>query len=343
MIAAAALVVASAWATYVVTRPPDDPGGTLPYTLVEVTEGQVGASVQMNTIAKWAPTPLGANRASGVITTVDVTSGAKVAQGEKLYSVDLRPVFVAEGAVPSFRDVGSGLTGDDVKQVQQMLADLGFYDGPVVGESGAGTAAAIRAWQRSNGVEATGIVESRSLIFVPSLPARVSLDSAVVHVGATLVGGEQVLSGISDSPTFTVPVTDAQATNMPVGTRVEISGPDNADWVGYVSAQTRDDASGVVTATLTGRDGNGICGTQCERVPVTGETALNSTIVTVEATQGLVVPSAALVSGADGTIAVVDETGLRLPVKMVTSARGMSVIDGVTAGTRVRVPGDVRP
>jgi hypothetical protein len=35
---------------------------------------------------------------------------------------------------------------------------------------------------------------------------------------------------------------------------------------------------------------------------------------------------------------VVDEEGQELPVTIITSAKGMSVIEGVEAGLRVRVP-----
>ena len=49
-------------------------------------------------------------------------------------------------------------------------------------------------------------------------------------------------------------------------------------------------------------------------------------------------PSAALTTNAAGEIALIDESGARIPVTVVTSARGMSVIEGADAGARVRVP-----
>ena len=61
-------------------------------------------------------------------------------------------------------------------------------------------------------------------------------------------------------------------------------------------------------------------------------------IVIVESVTGLTVPSAALLSKADGSIVVIDSEGIEYPVTVVTSARGLSIIEGVDAGTRVRVP-----
>ena len=81
-----------------------------------------------------------------------------------------------------------------------------------------------------------------------------------------------------------------------------------------------------------------MCADECAQVPVTGQSFLTSRIVIVESVTGLTVPSAALLSKADGSIVVIDSDGIEYPVTVVTSARGLSIIEGVDAGTRVRVP-----
>ncbi|WP_282838110.1 peptidoglycan-binding domain-containing protein [Microbacterium flavum] len=333
---------AVAWAVAAVTEPAADPLETTDFTLVEVTSGEVGSSIQLNSVAEWTPEPAGANRAAGVVTGVQVEAGAEVAQGSVLYTVDLRPVVIAQGNVPAFRDIGDRSVGADVRQVQQMLTDLGFYRGEIGGEAGAMTVAAIKAWQKSLGVDQTGVVGAGDVIFVPTLPTRVALDPELIRRGASMTGGEQVLSALPASPDFTIPVTDAQAGMIPAGTRVEITSPDGDVWTGFTGEQTRDADTGTITLALSGEDGAAICGDQCSQVPVTGQASLASKIVTVETVDGLVVPSSALVTGADGQLAVIDETGGRLPVTVTTSARGMSVIDGVDVGTKVRVPGQAK-
>jgi len=137
---------------------------------------------------------------------------------------------------------------------------------------------------------------------------------------------------------FMEQVTDGQAGMMPTGTRVEITSPEGAVWEGFVRDQVRDEQTGTVIVSLQGADGGVVCGADCGQVPVAGQALLGSRIVTVEPVAGLVVPSAALVTGADGQVAVIAETGERIPVNVAASARGMSVIDGVAEGTRVRVP-----
>lgn len=332
-----------AWAVLTVLRPASDPLASSEHTYVEVVEGEVGASISLNTIAEWAQVPVGTNRASGVVTTVDVAPGAEVSQGAVLYTVGLRPVAVAQGDVPMFREIRAGVKGADVRQLQEMLGALGHYDGAMDGEAGAGTTAAIERWQDALGVAETGVVSEGDVIFVPRLPTRVALDGEMVHRGASLAGGEEAVQGLSAAPLFWVPATDAQAAMMPTGTAVEVTSPDGQIWSGETGEQERDAESGTIEVAVVGVDGAALCADACGQIPVSGQTLLTSKIVTVEQVAGLVVPSSALVTLADGGVAVIDETGTRVPVEVVTSAKGMSVVTGVDAGARVRVPASDEP
>jgi localization factor PodJL len=48
-------------------------------------------------------------------------------------------------------------------EVQQELAQLGYYQGPIDGIVGPVTQAAIAAYQRDNGLPATGAIDTRLL------------------------------------------------------------------------------------------------------------------------------------------------------------------------------------
>jgi peptidoglycan hydrolase-like protein with peptidoglycan-binding domain len=323
-----------------VLTPAEDVLESTPFTYVSVEPGEVGASIQLNTVAEWTPVPVGANRAAGVVTGIAVGAGDEVAPGSTLYSVDLRPVVVAQGEVPAFRAIGLDAEGPDVAQLQSMLAARGFYSGAVDGKAKAGTVRAIKAWQKSTGVPQSGVVEVGDIIYVPTLPTRVALDEELIFRGATLTGGEEAVQGLPTSPTFEVPVTEAQAAMMPAGTRVQISSPEGGEWLAYAVEQKPEQDTGNVIVSLEGEAGTLICADQCGQIPVTGEAILRSMIVTVEPAQGLVVPSAALVTTADGQTAVIDEGGGRVPVTVLAAARGMSVVEGIDQGVRVRIPGE---
>ena len=63
-------------------------------------------------------------------------------------------------AVTDFENLENGSEGDLVKEVQQILEDLGLSAGGVDGMYGAGTAGSVSAFQESAGLEATGIVDA---------------------------------------------------------------------------------------------------------------------------------------------------------------------------------------
>ncbi|GAA2449456.1 peptidoglycan-binding domain-containing protein [Agromyces soli] len=328
------------WAATSVFAPPDEVTAST-YTYVDVVDGEVGSSVRLTTMAAWRQVPAGTNRAAGTVTSVELAAGDEVRTGSVLYSVELRPVVAAVGTVPAFRPIGRDAQGPDVRQLQQLLTDLGHYDGLVDGGFGPRTEAAVKAWQDSLGLPADGVVQAGDLVFLPELPGRVTLDDELVRPGASLSGGEQLVSMLPRQPEFTIPVSRAQAATMPVGTAVEIEAPDGGAWSAVIVAQEPSaEADDQVGLRLGAAGGTPICVDACTKIPVLGDARLSSTVITQAPTSGLVVPAAALRSSADGAVAVIDREGRSHPVTVLASARGMAVVDGVRAGLRVRVPAD---
>lgn len=333
---------AGGWALSAVLRPAEDPLEEATHTTAVVEQGEVGESLQLNTVAHWGSVPDGINQASGTVTAVGVSPGEEVVPGTVLYTVNLRPVVVASGQTPAFRVMKRDDEGDDVAQLQQMLGALGFYGGYADGEFGPGTETAVKLWQESLGLDDTGVVDLGDVVFVSSLPARITVDAEVVSRGATLSGGEEVLRVLPDAPTFRIPATDAQAGMIPAGTHVEITSPEQGVWQGVAGERSTDEQSQTIMITVDAEGEPTVCGDECEQVPVGGETVLASKIITTPTVDGLVVPAAAIVTGADGHTALINDDGERIAVSVVASAQGMSVIEGdsVTAGMKVRVPGE---
>ena len=334
----AAAVVGVGWALVTVLSPAEDPLAATPFTFVAVQSGEVGASIRLNVVADWASIPVGVNQAAGVVTGVVVGAGDEVKQGTVLYRVNERPVVIAQGTVPAYRNLGEGAVGADVSQLQTMLAAAGVFGGSAEGTYGSGTTAAVRAWQKALGVEQTGVVGRGDVIFVPTLPTRITLDRDIITRGASLSGGEEAVQGLSAAPTFVIPVTTEQATRIPAGTVVKVMSPEGDTWVAVAADHVTDTDTQDVRVNLAGVDDQTICADACAQVPVVGQSLLPSEIVIVPSVSGLVVPSAALITDAGGQIAVIDETGTRIPVTVVESASGMSVVEGVDEGVKVRIP-----
>ena len=136
------------WAANEVFSPPTDAFDSTSYSLAEVISGEVGSSISLNVVAEWTPSHAGTNLATGTVTKISIQPGDEVTQGTILYSVNLRPVSIAQGETPAFRPLARGTTGEDVGQLQGMLAALGYYSGPVDGKFLGSTQVAVRAWQK---------------------------------------------------------------------------------------------------------------------------------------------------------------------------------------------------
>lgn len=111
------------------------------------------------------------NHAEGVLTRIDVDPSTALAAGDTAVHIDERPVVVAVGDVPAFRDLERGTVGRDVRQLHMLLTDLGYDAGPPSDAFGPRIAGAVRQWQDDMGVVVDGTIELGRLLFIPELPA----------------------------------------------------------------------------------------------------------------------------------------------------------------------------
>lgn len=113
--------------------------------LVERTTTMASATRdQARTLA--IPRPAG----TAVVTADGVTAGTSLSSGQVVTWVNDRPVIALRGPFPLFRDIGEGDSGEDVRMVQQALADLGYGINPD-GSFGSYTASCLKDLYRANG------------------------------------------------------------------------------------------------------------------------------------------------------------------------------------------------
>lgn len=75
------------------------------------------------------------------------------------------------------RTLRKGYTGEDVRTVQQRLKELGYYTSSVDGVYGNGSIAAVKAFQKNNGLTADGLAGSRTF--------QVLLSSSAIPAGSS--------------------------------------------------------------------------------------------------------------------------------------------------------------
>ncbi|MFF9457087.1 peptidoglycan-binding protein [Streptomyces flaveolus] len=244
------------------------------------------------------------------------------------------------GARPAPRE----MRGMDVMQFETNLAALG-YTGFTVDETfTAGTADAVRRWQRSLGLEETGTVGLGDVVYSAG---RVRIGRAGVRPGAAV--GENALTYTDTARKVVVDASAADAAWAVRGAAVTVRLPSGTSVPGTVAAIGRQASP----AQGEGGDGGGEGGAgQPATVPVTVTLRdqkalgrLESGPVTVEyvgreAKDVLAVPVSALVALAEGGHGLETGDGRFVAVRTGLFADGEVEVSGpaVREGMKVRIP-----
>ncbi|TMG06134.1 MAG: hypothetical protein E6I09_02730 [Chloroflexi bacterium] len=119
--------------------------------------------------------------------------GTELHEGDILFITSGRPVFLLAGAEPAFRDLGPGLKGDDVRQLEEALVRLGFDPGPVDGVYDRQTEAAVSAWYQRAGI-APFEASAQQLATLRSLETdRNSAEIEVISAGDSVASAQNTL------------------------------------------------------------------------------------------------------------------------------------------------------
>lgn len=269
-------------------------------------------------------------RSQGTVTALPA-QGAVLDRGAVLYEVDARPVVLFLGGLPLYRPVAEGMTdGPDVKLVEENLRDLGFRGfGTPDEEFTAGTAAAIKKWQKGLGVDQTGAIELGDVVVAPG-PIRVATLTATLGAEAT----GPILDYTGTLRSVTADLDSSQQNLAPVGTKVTLTiggkqVPGTVTAVNPAPAGDEPGAEAGFTATVAIDDLAAIGAAESGSVDV---------VVTTGARQGvLAVPVGALLALAEGGYAVELPSGKLVAVTTGLFADGLVEVagDGLTEGMKV--------
>ncbi len=94
-------------------------------------------------------------RSSPALVSDVAVAGSMLAEGDVALTASGRPLFVLVGSRPMSRDLGPGVVGDDVRQLEAAMERLGFRAGVVDGVFDSATEAAVADWYRSKGFNPT--------------------------------------------------------------------------------------------------------------------------------------------------------------------------------------------
>lgn len=168
-------------------------------------------------------------RAEGTLTWLPEV-GSVVDRGQPLARVDDKPVVALLGSLPLYRELSIGAKGNDVRQLEENLAALGYGGFVVDDKFDARTAKAVKAWQKDLGIEQTGRVSSD---WVEVLPGPVRVDSHKARVGDPASGEALGVTGTEHLATVSLKASER---HMAVeGAPVTVRLPGNVEAPGTIT------------------------------------------------------------------------------------------------------------
>ncbi|GAA4516411.1 peptidoglycan-binding protein [Actinoallomurus oryzae] len=255
--------------------------------------------------------------------------GTVVGRGQRLYEVNARPVPLLIGPTPLYRTLRAGVpAGPDVRELTENLRAMGYGVAGAGDTFGRGTEAALKRWQKANGLRATGTLGVGDAVMLPhavrigSLKARPGSPATAELFGYTSVRKVVIVQ---------LDPTQADVSAVKPGVTVTVLLPGGRHTAGRVarvstpSAQDTgagDDGASARTATVT-------VAHQAAMATVEGTVQIK---VTNEVRRGvLAVPVTALLALAEGGYAVQVVGGGRTAL--------VGVRTGLFAGGMVEVAG----
>lgn len=328
--------------------------GGLPPATAPVQRGDLSSGLQVEGTLGYARERK-LNAAGPGVLTWTAGEGSAVERDGKLYEVNGRAVRLMYGSTPMYRPLKAGDKGEDVEQLKRNLQALGYGTGldPQDGTFTAGTATAVKRWQKAHKVAETGEVGKEDIAFA-SGPQRVRAGDAAV--GDELAPGKPVLTvtGTERIVRFRLDAVKAGAAKAgdPVTVRLPGGGSATAKIDSVGGAAPPDDKNGGAGPGGGGGGGGGDKKAQVEvvvtfdkpaevnapdqspvTVGLTGETRKGVLSVPVNALL-------ALASGGFGVQVVQDGRAREVPVELGMFGNGRVEVTGaaLTEGMQVGIP-----
>lgn len=327
------------WAGRTLLLPPQEEHTARTYAIATTNEGSLGRTLKMAVAAQWQSASRLVAKRAGTLTSIDSGRSGRIGAGDVLYTVDLSPVYVLPGTVPAFRDLAKDVEGEDVAQLQAYLFDYWGWGLIPDGKFGNATERALKAWQKDQDLEETGMIPLGQVLFTPELPVGFAWEDEV-QVGSEIQAGTALVKVYGSSPSFSMKIADTQLGAIREGLTLTLN-HDGHQWPARIGTITKDEETSELIAEILPPEGSAsICAPDCHLIPAQGMRGIEASIVVIPEATGTVVPINALRVDAGGQPVIVREDGAQVPVQVLTTVGGQAVVDGIEADARVRVWGE---
>jgi peptidoglycan hydrolase-like protein with peptidoglycan-binding domain len=262
--------------------------------------------------------------------------GATISRGQPVYKADNRAIPLLYGRLPLYRSLRSGDTGEDVKEIEQNLAALGYTGYTVDTSYTSATAVAVRRWQMDLGLVQTGVIDPAAMVIAP---ARLRVAEVTAHLGDQ--AGGPLLAYVGTTRVVTIALDVALQNLVRPGLSATITLPagktvaGRLTTVGAAATPGADHQPATIDVTVTIADQSKLG--PLDQAPV----VVN--LVSAKLENVLAVPVAALVVLPQGGYGVQVMTGstthnVAVQLGMFASGQVQVTANGIAEGTLVVVP-----
>ncbi len=340
------LAVAGTVAYTLLFRPASPPAAQpAPPQTATIVRTDLSTSVTLNGSLGYGTAQTFTGRKSGTVTWLPAV-GTVVERGQRLYSVDAKPVVLFLGDTPLYRTIdGTATPGPDIAEVNANLRALGYRTAPKGAGYTTGTADALRRWQHSDGLDETGTLAVGD---VAVLPAAVRVDSLKAQLGAQATTDLLGLTSTTKLVTATVDPTQVDTSLLTPGRAVALSLPGGGQATGTIATlnssgtQGQPDSSASTGTGQAGQAGQTVTVTIGDQSAVSGmdSGSIGVTVPTGSRKGVLAVPVGALIVVQGGGYAVqvvTGQTSMLVGVRTGMFADGLVEVSGqgITAGRKV--------
>lgn len=238
---------------------------------------------------------------AGIVTEIALKPGDTVKAGDRLVTIDDKPLLAFVADAPLVRELGLGDEGPDVARLQRFLGEAVEADIGDDGRFGSSTASAVSAFRRDNGLGRSSSIGPDQLMWIGSGPLPVV--EVAVGVGDRVESGGVIATG--------------PAQEIVVDVRADLRGFDQEPLVLTVDgvAVPFDADSGISPEAATVlHDELGVF----EELP--------AVVALAEPIEYPAVPASAVLTGTDGGTCVVDLSNTVTPVTVVSTSFGRSLL-----------------
>ncbi len=323
------------WAGTAVSSPRPTVVDANPVVLYTAVEGQLSTSAAVTVKVSWNTETTVTAGSAGTVTKI--ASEGVATDGSVVGWIDGTPLVLIHTDTPFYRDLGPGVQGDDVRELQQFLARHGYLAGDVTGLVDPPTVTAIQAFQSAIGLPVTGIFATNAVISTRSAGLIVK---PVATWGQHLASGDPIADLLSPQPIFSVqfpedagstrPTTDHSGKSITITPPEGVAGP----WTGTLSEPLAAQDGSKIYHLVGGPEN---CDGPCAKVATGGDVTLAGEVELIPMTRGTAIPTSALVVDPEGATHVVSDRGVSIPVTVLTSDRGQAIVSGLQPGATVRL------